>query len=158
MMGYRARSARYRSGRALTIGYTAWMSQGPRFVDESLIEEHFVRSPGPGGQNVNKVATAVQLRYALARAAIPADMRRRLVRLAGSHLTRDGDLIIEANRFRSQARNRADARERLVALLRQAAVRPRPRIATAPTRGARERRLKEKRQRSEIKRQRRGET
>jgi len=157
MMGYRALSAPYRRGRALTIGYTAWMSQGPRFVDESLIEEHFVRSPGPGGQNVNKVATAVQLRYALSRAALPEDMRRRLVRLAGSRLTRGGDLVIEASRFRSQARNRVDARERLVALLRKAAVRPRTRIATAPTRSARERRLKQKRQRADLKRQRRAE-
>ena len=132
------------------------MSQSPLFIDESLIEECFVRSPGPGGQNVNKVATAVQLRYALSRAALPEDMRRRLVRIAGSHLTRDGALIIEASRFRSQAQNRTDARERLIALLRKAAVRPRPRIATSPTRGARERRLQEKRQRSELKRQRRG--
>ena len=132
------------------------MSQSPLFIAESLIEERFVRSPGPGGQNVNKVATAVQLRYALSRAALPEDMRRRLVRIAGSHLTRDGALIIEASRFRSQAQNRTDARERLIALLRKAAVRPRPRIATSPTRGARERRLQEKRQRSELKRQRRG--
>lgn len=132
------------------------MPRGP-LIDESLIEEHFVRSPGPGGQNVNKVATAVQLRYALARAALPEDMRRRLVRLAGSHVTRDGDLVIEASRFRSQVQNRADARERLAALLRKAATRPRTRIATTPTRAARERRLKEKRQRSDLKRQRRGE-
>jgi ribosome-associated protein len=132
------------------------MPRGP-LIDESLIEEHFVRSPGPGGQNVNKVATAVQLRYALARAALPEDMRRRLVRLAGSHVTRDGDLVIEASRFRSQVQNRADARERLAALLRKAAMRPRTRIATTPTRAARERRLKEKRQRSDLKRQRRGE-
>ena len=133
------------------------MSQGPVSIDESLIEEHFVRSPGPGGQNVNKVATAVQLRYDLSRARMPEDMRRRLVRLAGSHVTRDGELVIEANRFRSQAQNRADARERLMALLRKAAIRPRARIATTPSRAARERRLKEKRQRSEVKRQRRSE-
>ena len=133
------------------------MLRGPLAIDESLIDEQFVRSPGPGGQNVNKVATAVQLRYALSRAVLPEDTRRRLARLAGSHLTRDGDLVIEANRFRSQARNRVDARERLMALLRKAAVRPRVRIATAPSRAARERRLNEKRQRAELKRQRRGE-
>lgn len=139
------------------MGYTRRMSRGPVSIDESLIEEHFVRSPGPGGQNVNKVATAVQLRYALSRAKLPEDMRRRLVRLAGSHVTRDGDLVIEASRFRSQAQNRVDARERLAALLRRAAIRPRTRIATAPSRAARERRLKDKRERSEVKRQRRGE-
>ena len=139
------------------MGYTRRMSQAPVSVDESLIEEHFVRSPGPGGQNVNKVATAVQLRYALSRANLPEDMRRRLVRLAGSHVTRDGDLVIEASRFRSQAQNRVDARERLTALLRKASIRPRTRIATAPSRAARERRLKDKRERSEVKRRRRGE-
>ena len=133
------------------------MSLAPISIDESLIEEHFVRSPGPGGQNVNKVATAVQLRYALSRAKLPEDMRRRLVRLAGSHVTRDGELVIEANRFRSQAQNRIDARERLMVLLRKAAIRPRARIATTPSRAARERRLKEKRQRSDLKRQRRGD-
>ena len=132
------------------------MSRGP-LIDESLIEERFVRSPGPGGQNVNKVATAVQLRYALSRAVMPEEMRRRLIRLAGARATRDGDLVIEASRFRSQAQNRVDARERLIALLRKAAARPRARIATTPTRGARERRLKEKRARSELKRQRRGD-
>lgn len=133
------------------------MLRGLLAIDESLIEEHFVRSPGPGGQNVNKVATAVQLRYALSRARLPEDMHRRLIRLAGSRVTREGDLVIEANRFRSQAQNRLDARERLNALLRKAAVRPRTRVATAPSRAARERRLKDKLRRSELKRQRRGD-
>ena len=131
------------------------MPRAPISVDESLIEEHFVRSPGPGGQNVNKVATAVQLRYALARAELPEDMRRRLVRLAGSHVTRDGELVIEASRFRSQAKNRADARARLLTLLRKASVRPRARIATAPSAAARERRLEAKRKRGLLKRERR---
>ena len=137
--------------------YTFRMSTGDISIDDSLIDEQFVRSSGPGGQNVNKVSTAVQLRYALGRAALPDDVRRRLIRLAGSQLTREGDLIIQASRYRSQGRNRADARERLVALLRKAASRPRARIATTPTRAARERRLDNKRRRSRLKRQRRSE-
>ena len=135
--------------------YTLRMPRTPISIDESLIDEQFVRSPGPGGQNVNKVATAVQLRYALGKAELPEDMRHRLVRLAGSQLTRAGELIIQANRFRSQARNRADARSRLLSLLQKAAFRPRVRVATKPTRAAKERRLETKRQRSAIKQQRR---
>jgi ribosome-associated protein len=138
--------------------YTLRMPRIPISIDESLIDEQFVRSPGPGGQNVNKVATAVQLRYALRKAGFPEDMRRRLERFAGAQLTRDGELLIQASRFRSQARNRADARDRLLALLQKAAIRPRARVATKPTRAAKERRLETKRQRSTLKQQRRDDS
>lgn len=137
--------------------YTLRMLRRPNVIsiDESLVQEQFVRAPGPGGQNVNKVATAVQLRYDVGRAAMPDDMRRRLALLAGSMMTRDGTLLIQANRHRSQAQNRDDARARLLVLLRKAAIRPRPRIATAPTRASRERRLQDKRRRAMLKRVRR---
>jgi ribosome-associated protein len=124
-------------------------------IDETLIEERFVRAPGPGGQNVNKVATAVQLRYDLTRARLPEDVNRRLKRIASGQLSQDGILVIQANRFRSQLRNRADARERLVQLLQKAHTRPRPRIATAPTPAAKQRRLESKRRRAVLKRARR---
>lgn len=125
-------------------------------IDEREIQLEFVRSPGPGGQNVNKVATAVQLRFDVVNSpSLPRDVRERLVRLAGKRISEDGVLQIHARRYRSQERNRRDAIARLVTLIRNAAQAPKRRVPTQPTRMARERRLKEKKRRSEVKRQRR---
>ena len=119
---------------------------------EHELEEQFIRAPGPGGQNVNKLASAVELRFDVRRSpSLPEDVRARLERLAGSRLTRDGVLVIDAHRHRTQARNRQDARARLLELIRRAAVAPRPRRATKPTAGSRERRLESKKRRSDIK-------
>ena len=127
-------------------------------IDETALEEHFIRSTGPGGQNVNKVESAVQLRYDLTRARFLDDaMRRRLKTLAGRKLNNAGVLIITANRFRMQERNRADARSRLLDLLAQAALAPKPRRATRPSRTSREKRLSAKHARGRIKLFRRGQ-
>lgn len=121
-------------------------------IDEGEIVERFVRSSGPGGQNVNKVATAVRLRFDVRRSAsLPEEVRERLVRLAGRQVTSEGFLVIEAGRFRTQERNRRDARDRLVRLVRKAASVPRRRKETRPPPAASERRLEEKRRRGETK-------
>ena len=122
-------------------------------IDEREIEQKFIRASGPGGQNINKVATAVQLRFDVANSpSLPAEVRERLMGLAGRRITADGVLVIEARRFRTQARNRQDAIERLIALIRKAAEKPKPRRKTRPTRRSKERRLEGKRQRGETKR------
>src|SRR6476659_1595238 len=121
-------------------------------LDESEIAESFVRSSGPGGQNVNKLSTAVQLRFDVRRSpSLPNDVAVRLMRLAGKRLTKDGVLVIVAQNHRTQERNRAEALERLIALVQEAAVRPVPRRPTKPTKASREKRLEGKKARSDIK-------
>jgi ribosome-associated protein len=121
-------------------------------IDERELDESFIRASGPGGQNVNKLATAVQLRFDARRSpSLPNEVSVRLQRLAGSRLTNDGVLIITAQRFRTQERNRQDALDRLVALIREATVVQKPRRPTKPTKASKVRRLESKKQRSGVK-------
>ena len=124
---------------------------GHIFINERDLEENFIRASGPGGQNVNKLSTAVQLRFNVRNSTLPSDVRERLARLAGRRLTREGVLIIDAQRHRTQARNRQDALNRLIELIRRAAIAPPRRRPTKPKASAERRRLDTKARRSRIK-------
>ncbi len=124
-------------------------------IPDAELEESFIRAAGPGGQYVNKVSTAVELRFNVAGSpSLPPPVRARLRRLAGRRLTKEGVLVIRADRHRTQDMNRADARERLAELIRQATIAPKIRIATRPTRSSKERRLESKERRGQVKRHR----
>jgi ribosome-associated protein len=120
-------------------------------IEDRELEERFVRASGPGGQNVNKVATAVELRFDVGASALPEDMKRRLAAIAGKRMTAEGMLVIDSRAHRTQGQNREAARERLVDLLRRAAVRPRSRRKTKPSKAAREKRLATKVRRARVK-------
>lgn len=123
-------------------------------IDERELQIDFVRASGPGGQNVNKVATAAQLRFDVNASSLPEDVQQRLIHLAGNRITTDGVLVIEARRFRAQEQNREDAIQRFAELVRKALVSPKTRKKTKPTQISKEERLKEKKRRGDVKRQR----
>jgi ribosome-associated protein len=123
-------------------------------IDERELQIDFVRASGPGGQNVNKVATAAQLRFDVQASSLPDEVKARLIRLAGNRITSDGVLLIEAKRFRTQEQNREDAIERFVELVRRALVKPKARKRTKPTATSKAKRLKEKKARGDVKRMR----
>jgi len=126
----------------------------PIKIDERELTFEYIRASGPGGQNVNKVATAVQLRFDVRASSLPDDVKARLTSIAGKRVTSDGVLLIEAKRFRTQEGNREDAIQTLVELVRKSTVKPKKRAKTKPTKASKEKRLKEKKQRGEIKKNR----
>jgi len=126
-------------------------------IEDDELEESFIRASGPGGQNVNKVSSAVELRFDARRSkSLPDAVAIRLMKLAGQRLTKDGVIVIRADTHRTQERNRDEARSRLIALVREAAVVPKKRVATKPTKAAKERRIKAKQERGQVKQLRRG--
>jgi ribosome-associated protein len=126
-------------------------------IDERELQIDFIRASGPGGQNVNKVATAVQLRFDVHASSLPQDVKGRLIQYAGSRITSEGELLIEAKRFRTQEQNREDAIQRFTTLLRKSLVKPKARKKTKPSQASKEERLKEKKRRGEIKKMRKSQ-
>lgn len=137
-------------------GYTSTMIRiSPTIhIHENELHFDYIRASGPGGQNVNKVATAVQLRFDARASSLPEDVKSRLIHLAGKRVTDEGVLLIEAKQFRTQEQNREDAIQRLIALVRKALIKPKPRKKTKPTKAAREKRLESKKRRGEVKKRR----